>query len=242
MFNFFRSKPLAPTTFAFLGTDMHSHILPGIDDGAPDVATSIALIRALQEMGYQRLIATPHIYKELYPNTKETIENALAILRPALIEAGLHIQVDAAAEHMMDDNFGQLIEDKTVVTLPGNRVLVETMAIAPPPQLDQYLFRLQTKGYIPVIAHPERYLYYKDQKNKYHELHERGCQLQINLLSLSGYYGNPTRDIALYLLKHQLVSFAGTDLHHQRHADLLQKMLGDAKVMRLLAEYEFLKF
>ena len=239
MFSFFRSKPPAPANFAFLGTDMQSHILPGIDDGAPDVATAVELVRGLAALGYKRLIATPHIYKELHPNTRETIENAWQQCTTALADEGVELAVQYAAEHMMDDHFEQLLTAKTLLPISQNYVLVETLAIAPPPQMDTWIFQMQTKGYCPVIAHPERYAYWHQNKNKLHDLHERGCKLQINLLSLTGAYSAPVRDQALYLLKHRLAAFAGTDLHHHKHLAMLQKMCTDSKLMRKLEGYEW---
>jgi tyrosine-protein phosphatase YwqE len=235
---FFRKSP-PPSAFP-LRTDMHSHILPGIDDGAPDLETALRLIRGLHAIGYTRLIATPHIYQELYPNTPETIQNALQMTRAALAAEQIPVAIEAAAEYMMDDTFGERIEREKLLTFGQDEVLVEMMALAPPPTLDEYLFRLQTKAYTPVIAHPERYLFWKDRKNKFHELHERGCILQINLLSLTGYYGPSVRQTALYLLKHHLVGYIGTDLHHDKHLALLQKAAADPdireKVQRVLEQ------
>jgi len=219
---------------------MHSHILPGIDDGAPNVETSLQLIRGLMDLGYQSFIATPHIYQELYPNTATTIETALQATRTALQAADIKVRIEAAAEYMLDDHFETLLEKGSLLTLPGRRVLIEMSPLSAPPLLDHYLFRLQLKGYIPLIAHPERYHFLKTNKNHYHDWFDRGCELQLNLLSLTGYYGPTVRDTALYLLKNQLVHFAGTDAHHQKHLELLQKTLHDKNLQKLL-QYEGLR-
>ena len=233
MFNFLRrGKPLG--TYGFLGTDLHSHLLPGIDDGAKDMDHSLSLIQALLGMGFRRLITTPHIMSDLYPNTPAVIREQLTAVRKAAKEKGIAVELDAAAEYLMDEGFEALLEEGELLTLPGNRVLVEMSFIAPPPKLDQYLFRLQMKGYRPLLAHPERYLFFREDFGRYKEIRDRGCALQLNLLSLTGYYGKPVRDNAVALLKAGLVDFLGTDLHHERHAARLQSALEDREIGRLL--------
>lgn len=234
MFSFFRSKPPAPATFAFLGTDMHSHILPGIDDGAPDVATSIALIRALQDMGYQRLIATPHIYKELYPNTRETIENAYQQLHTALQAENIQIPVSYAAEYFLDEHFEELYKKGELLTLPGNYLLIEMSFMAPYPRLHELIFELCISGYKPILAHPERYLYLDTHKDTFEQIRGYGCSLQPNLLSFTGYYGKKTQKLAQWLLEHDLIDFLGTDLHHERHQQQLTLLLSDHKLVKKL--------
>ena len=237
MFQFFKRSSSNVYSYSVFQTDMHSHILPGIDDGAPDVETSVRLIRGLMDLGYQSFIATPHIYQELYPNTADIIETALQTTRTALLAAGISVRIEAAAEYMLDDHFEVLLEQGALLTLPGRRVLIEMSPLSAPPLLDHYLFRLQLKGYVPLIAHPERYLFLKTNKARYHDWFDRGCELQLNLLSLTGYYGPTVRDTAIYLLKNRMVHFAGTDVHHQKHLELLQKALRDKNLQKML-QYE----
>lgn len=240
MFSFLKGVKSPSVSYALLGIDMHSHILPGIDDGAPDLKTSVFLIKGLMQFGFESFIATPHIYHELYPNTNETIETALRDTRKALNDAGIQVRLEAAAEYMLDDHFEQLLETTPLRTLPGNRVLIEMSPLSAPPNLDYILFRMQLKGYVPLIAHPERYLFVKTNKARYLDWHDRGYELQLNLLSLTGYYGPSVRDLGLYLLKNKLVHFAGTDLHHTKHLELLEKTLKDKNLQKLL-QYEGLQ-
>lgn len=237
MFNFFKKIPPL-SSFAFLGVDLHSHLLPGIDDGAPDIETSILLIKELQEMGFERLFTTPHIMADLYPNTPEIIKAKLAEVRQALATAGMDIRIDAAAEYLMDEAFGAKIKRGELLTLPGNRVLVEMSFISEPPYLGEYFFKLNTSGYKVVLAHPERYLFLRNQPQRYKDLKDQGVEMQMNLLSLTGYYGKPTRDNAIALLKEGLVDYLATDLHHDRHAHNLAIMLQDKKVGKLLNDYK----
>jgi len=216
---------------------MHSHLLPGIDDGAKDLADSITLIRGLKAMGFKKLYTTPHVMADLYPNTPEIILGKLEEVRVGLKAAQIDIEIGAAAEYLMDEAFGAKIESGDLLTLPGNRVLVEMSFVSPPPNLDQYIFLLQTKGYKVVIAHPERYLFYRDQFDQYKNFKDRGCELQVNLLSLIGYYGKPVQEVAFKLLKAGLVDYLGTDLHHERHTGNLEQLLQDTSVGKILNSY-----
>lgn len=216
---------------------MHSHLLPGIDDGAKDLVDSITLIRGLKAMGFKKLYTTPHVMADLYPNTPEIILGKLEEVRVGLKAAQIDIEIGAAAEYLMDEAFGAKIESGDLLTLPGNRVLVEMSFVSPPPNLDQYIFLLQTKGYKVVIAHPERYLFYRDQFDQYKNFKDRGCELQVNLLSLIGYYGKPVQEVAFKLLKAGLVDYLGTDLHHERHTGNLEQLLQDTSVGKILNSY-----
>ena len=236
MFNFFNKYPVLES-FSFLETDMHAHLLPGIDDGAKNIEDSVALIRRLGKMGFKKLYTTPHIMADLYPNTPEIILEKLEEVRTALKAEQVDIEINAAAEYLMDEAFGEKIEAGNLLTLPGNRVLVEMSFISPPPNLDHYIFMLQTKGYKVVIAHPERYMFYRDQFEQYQKFKEKGCELQLNLLSLVAYYGKPIQEVAAKLLKAGWVDYLGTDLHHERQAANLELLLQDPAVSKMLGKY-----
>lgn len=239
MFGLFQKKSIQHN-YSRLGVDMHSHILPGIDDGAPDVETSLQLIRQLTELGYNRFWATPHIYPEIHPNNRETISESLTKLRLALRSAGMDVQVDAAAEYMIDESFETTLQQGNLLTLPGNRILVEMSTISLPPNLDTMLFQLQLEGLQPVIAHPERYIFVGRSRARFHDWFDKGYELQLNLLSLTGYYSPAVRDNALYLIKNKLVHFAGTDAHHQRHVELLGNALKETVLQQLISLPELL--
>lgn len=238
MFNLFRSPTPLLNDYSFWAVDMHSHLLPGIDDGAKTIEDSISLIKQLKEMGFKQLITTPHIMADLYPNTPEIIKEKLEEVRNALKAHNINMPIDAAAEYLMDEAFGDKIAAGNLLTLPGNRVLVEMSFISPPPRLEEYLFQLQTKGYRPVLAHPERYLFYRNDFEKYRNLKARGCEFQLNLLSLTGYYGKPTKNIAIKLLKEKMINFAGTDMHHERHAELIADALKNKTFNALLQKHK----
>ncbi|HUR09935.1 MAG TPA: CpsB/CapC family capsule biosynthesis tyrosine phosphatase [Flavitalea sp.] len=223
MFSIFRKKVKANVDLSGIGTDMHSHLLPGIDDGAPDPAMSIELMRGLHSLGYRQLITTPHIMSDMYRNDRASIAAALSVLQRESETAGL-ISPAAAAEYFMDDYFDLLVEENVpLMTLRDNWVLVEFSFVGAPANLKQKIFNLQIKGYQPVIAHPERYIYFFNNKKWYEELKDAGCLFQVNLLSLAGYYGKVPNDLAQYLIKKKYVDLLGTDLHHLRHLQVLQQ-------------------
>ncbi len=240
MFSIFqKNTQKLPKDFSHIGVDLHSHLIPGIDDGAPDMHTALQLIRELQALGYKKLITTPHIMSDLYPNTKQEILQGLEQLQKALIAAQIDIEVAAAAEYYMDEYFENIIRNEEILALPGNRVLVEMSFVTAPPNLFHYIFKLQTKGYRPILAHPERYLFLKKNYNEYARLKEYGCEFQLNLLSLAGYYGKPSQELAFKLLKNKMIDYLGTDLHHERHAAALHRLLEDKKAMEAISQHEF---
>lgn len=225
MLFFGKRKNETPLDLSWIGTDMHSHLLPGIDDGSPDVDVSLELIRGLQALGYQKLITTPHVLWEIYANTPEKITGALNLLRGAVQEAGIAVKLEAAAEYYIDEYFESLLRSRApLLTISGNKVLVEFSMVSAPMDLQQVLFEMQIQGYQPVIAHPERYAYLLHRKEFFDELKEAGCLFQANLLSFTGYYGRPVQELADYLVKKGYYDLAGTDLHHERHLNTLKKL------------------
>ena len=204
---------------------MHSHLLPGIDDGSPDIETSLSLIRGLEDLGYTRLITTPHAMEDLYPNNRETIQAAFMALNDELVAQMPESRVQFAAEYMLDGNVENLLEKRIpLLTIKDNWVLVELSFASPPIYLKELLFNLQVQGYQPILAHPERYSYYHAQPRIYAQVKAMGCLFQSNLLSFSGYYGSSARQAAEYLVKEGMVDLLGTDLHHQRHLSHLREL------------------
>ncbi len=219
-----------PEGYFPINTDIHSHILPGIDDGSPDIATSLELVHGLQQLGFTRSIATPHVISDLYRNTPETINAALAELQAALQQEGNDFKVSAAAEYMLDDSFFEMLEKgERLLTIKDNILLTEFSFGYRPDNPKQMSFAIITGGYTPILAHPERYAYFHDNYKAYHLLQELGFKLQVNLLSLTGYYGNPVAKAARYIIKKGLASYTGTDMHHVNHLAAL-KEVGNHKI------------
>lgn len=236
MFSIFRKKKENETDLSGLVADMHSHLIPGIDDGATDMESAIVMIRAMYDLGYRKLITTPHVHWEMYKNTTEIINRGAQLVRDRLAESDMKLEFQASAEYYMDEYVDEVLErNEPLLTISGNMVLVEFSFIRQPVDLRDKLFQLQIKDYQPIIAHPERYLYFGAHKEFYDELHDMDCRFQLNLLSLCGYYGKKQLELANYLIKKKYVSLLGSDLHNLRHAHILRasSAIGDA-VNRLL--------
>lgn len=212
----------------WFGTDIHCHILPGIDDGSPDADTSLHLIERMASWGINRIIASPHVTDETFENSRETVTPALEALRQAMNRTGCTMPVGHSAEYRIDELLMRNIEQQTLMPYPNNYLLIENSYLQEPWNLDQLIFDLQVRGIKPIMAHPERFTYYHGRRQRYHELHQAGALFQINVLSLAGYYGKPERQIAEYLIEHDLVDFCGTDLHHDKHADCIESYLGSS--------------
>jgi protein-tyrosine phosphatase len=205
--------------------DMHSHLLPGIDDGAKDLDTSIALIQKIAACGIKNIITTPHVLGDVYPNTPEIIKRALKEVRAALQERNItDITIDAAAEYMLDEQFSAILEKDKLLTLKDNYILVEMSYFNAPINLYELLFEIQLKGYKPVLAHPERYNFYHHDMKQYYKLKTAGCLFQLNLLSLTEHYGKQVQKTAEKLLQQNMYDFVGTDTHHEKHLDIVRKV------------------
>jgi tyrosine-protein phosphatase YwqE len=234
---FFKRKPkeTSNTPQQLLQTDMHSHLLPGIDDGSPDLDTSVQLIKGMMAAGYKNFITTPHVMWDMYQNTTELIIEKEALLNKRLKEEGIDVSVKAAAEYFIDDHVQEMLRNKEpMLTLGDNMVLVEFSMASPPFDLKDVLFELQLQGYAPVIAHPERYIYLENNKDFYAELKDAGYYFQLNALSLAGHYGRSVADLAAYLAKKGYYDLVGTDLHHFRHLDALPGALAHPVLMKLM--------
>lgn len=212
---------------------MHSHILPGIDDGAATVEDSIDMVKGLMALGLKRSVATPHVISDMYRNTPESIGHSLQMLRTALQQNGLDYRVDAAAEYMMDAAFFQMLErQEPLLCIKEKIILTEFSFGSIPENPRQMSFAIQTAGYTPILAHPERYTYFYGNNKAYHLLDELGFQLQININSLLGYYGAGAEKAAKYILKNNLCRYLGTDMHRMQHYDVLHH--GRAQLAQLL--------
>lgn len=235
MISFFHRKEKVDH-LAWLGVDMHNHLLPGIDDGAVDIGQSIQFIRALGNLGFSRFHCTPHIFTELYPNNAETIGTALSLVKAALMKEQSELEIHAAAEYMVDETF---TVNKNLLCLPGQHVLIEMSYLNEMPDIEQIIFELQMKNFKVVLAHPERYNFYHNRPERYQRLKDMGVLFQLNLLSVAGYYGKQVKQAAGYLLKEKKYDFAGTDFHHQQHLTLLQELVHSGRLYQLIGQYPF---
>jgi len=235
------SKGLADTgaDFSFIGADMHSHFIPGIDDGAKTIEDSLLLIRSMVEVGYKTIITTPHIMIDYYPNTSQIINDGLLTVQAAVKEAKIDVTIKAAAEYYMDEYFIKLLETEPLLTIYKNEILVECSMLYEPPMLTEVLFNIISSGYRPVLAHPERYLFFHNNLDKYQELKDRGCLMQLNMLSVTGYYGKNIKMVAEHLLDKKMYDYIGTDIHHERHAAAIKNLI-NTRMYQTFVNYPFL--
>ena len=210
-----------PLNFSVLKTDIHSHFIPGIDDGSPDMETTIALIEKMQELGFEKIITSPHVMSDFYQNSSEIILKGLADVRKELKAKNIDMEIDAVAEYYIDYEFEQKIGKEKFLTFGDNYILVELSFMEAPRNLFEIIFKLQLEGYKVVLAHPERYNYYTIKD--YEDFISRGVLLQINFLSLIGYYSPQVKKKTESLINSGMVSLVGTDCHNMNHAELYKK-------------------
>jgi len=235
--NLFRKKsPQLEEAISFdhLVADMHSHLLPGIDDGSEDMENSIELISALHSMGYKKLVTTPHIFWDMYKNTTEIIREKQSLVQAELQLRGIDIQLEAAAEYYIDEHFEELIAKDDILSFGDKYVLFELSFDTEQINYKRAVFNLQLNGYKPILAHPERYEYWHSNFSKYEDVADRGILIQINTNCLTGHYGPAVKRIAERLIEADLVDFIGTDTHHVGHLNLLEVMRRSPLLKKLI--------
>jgi protein-tyrosine phosphatase len=212
---------LDPLDFSALKTDIHSHFIPGIDDGSPDMETTIFLIKEMQGLGFKKVITTPHVMSDFYKNSSDIILKGLTDIRAELKVQNINMKIEAAAEYYIDYDFEQKIGKEKFLTFGDNYILVELSFMEAPKNLYDIIFKLQLEGYKVVLAHPERYAFFT--MDDYEELVNRGVLLQINWLSIIGYYSSQIEQKTKDLIAADMVSFIGSDCHNMNHAELYKK-------------------
>jgi len=220
--------------------DFHSHFIPGVDDGSKSFEESVGIIKQLAELGYRKVITTPHIQADYYKNSAENILPALDDLRLAVKEAGLSIEVEAAAEYLMDDGFEDKIKKDSFLTFGQKHVLIEFSYYSIHPAYREYLFELQVNGYNVILAHPERYSFWHNDMTKFEDLKNRGIFFQVNVGSITGYYAPDVHRFAEKLIDADMIDFIGSDIHNQklmnellnaRYNPLLEKLLNKGNLL-----------
>lgn len=206
-------------------TDIHSHILPGIDDGARDEADSLFLVNELVKIGFARAITTPHVMHSVWDNTRSGIEGKLSATKKFLNGSKTEMPLAAAAEYLLDNNFVKLFNEEPLLTVKDQYVLVEMSYLNPPIQLYHIIFEMQVSGYKPILAHPERYLFFHNNFEEYAKLKHAGCLFQLNLLSVVGYYGIAVAETAKKLLDKGFIDFTGSDVHHENHITAFERRI-----------------
>jgi protein-tyrosine phosphatase len=235
MFSFFKKKKDTSLNLSVLEVDMHNHLLPGIDDGLETMENTLAFAREMIDLGYKKIICTPHILPGVHDNTPTIILDCLKKVKQSFAENDIDLKIEAAAEYMVGTELQETIEkDEPLLSFGDKYILVEMSYAFPSSNINKVLFDLKIKGYKPILAHPERYNYFLDDYENFDDFIGRGCLLQLNLLSLTGYYGKPVQKAAEYLVKNKMISFIGTDMHHSNHLAMTKTIAQATKFHKMV--------
>ena len=230
IFNLFKAKPtlreLIPDGFI----DIHSHILPGVDDGSKNINDSKILIEEMKKMGFTKIIGTPHTYDGMYNNTNQSIEDAFKKIKGLELN---NIEINYASEYMIENSMIQRCKDKSLLCLKDNYVLIEMSYISKPINLYEIIFQIIHNGYKPILAHPERYRFIHSNFDEYYKFKKVGCLFQLNLLSATNYYGKDVVAISEKLLKNNLIDFVGSDIHKLDHIKYFEKSIQIKSIEKL---------
>jgi len=227
-------KNSVPVELSNVGIDMHSHLLPGIDDGAENMEQSIELILHLKELGYHAAVTTPHIFWDMYRNNSEIIRQKREEVNQELKKRNIDFRLEAAAEYYCDEHFENLIEADDLLCLGKKNILFEMGFAAENANLGRVIFNLQIAGYKPILAHPERYEYWHGSLGNYERMLDKDVALQLNITSLTGQYGPNVKRISEKLIDARMISYLGTDCHHIKHIQLTNTARTNPALRRLL--------
>ena len=235
LFDLFQAK-----SSRYYSIDLHSHLIPSIDDGVQSMEESIKCIKKLHTLGFKKLIITPHIMNERYNNTPEIILKGLKAVKAELHSQNIDIELQAASEYYLDEGFMKLLEKKEILTFGKNYLLFEMSYAIKPPFLEAAIHEMKVSGYVPVLAHPERYLFMHRDMKIYESLKDMGVLFQVNLNSFSGYYSQPVKKVALKLLDEGFIDFLGSDTHKMSHLEHFSKNLESKIVKKIFSKNKIL--
>ena len=221
-------------------TDLHSHLIPGIDDGSKNMEDSLEMLKGMQALGYERVITTPHIMSDAYNNSSKIIIEGLRQLRKAAAAEGINIAIGAAAEYYMDEELLSRLERKDILTIGGEYLLFETSYISKPLNFKDTIYEIQARGYKAMLAHPERYRYISNPAKEFEEMKNLEIYFQLDINSISGYYGKDAMKNAQVLSDAGMIDFLGSDIHRIKQVDFLKKVFADEKYQKLLENNKIL--
>jgi len=227
---FFKKKELFS-----IECDIHSHLIWGIDDGADSMEESLVLLKELSKLGYKRVITTPHVMIDAYNNATDTILLGLEKLRVASHNANIEIQIDAVAEYYLDEGFLPRLKSADILSFDEGYLLFETSYMSRPLDLEQMIFEIQSAGYKPLFAHPERYRYLQNLE-KFKQIKDLGLFFQCNINSFGGYYGKSAYKNAVMLAEEGMIDFIGSDVHHRKHIESIKAIFAKREFKRLMGK------
>lgn len=225
MLTFFRKREV----YDYVTTDIHSHLLPGIDDGVKGFDQSLEILAGMSALGTTQIITTPHIMSDLYPNKEEDIRKLCGKLQDQATSSGLSIKISAAAEYFLDETLIDKLDaqPENLLTFGNRYLLFETSFMNKPMYLNEFIFKAKSAGFKPVLAHPERYGYLQSEHKLVDDLIDRGVLLQLNVISLAGYYFKAVRKFAEKLIKGGKIHFIGSDCHNLNQFNAISKAMSN---------------
>lgn len=229
-----RQPELPPVDFNVLKCDIHSHFIPGIDDGAPNMEASLELLRAMHELGFRKVVTTPHSMADGYKNPPEVILGGLEKLRRAVKGADIAMEVDAAAEYYLDHALQEKTAKQQLLTIGNDMVLFELPFISEPAVLLEMVFQMQTQGYTPILAHPERYNYWHTNMAPMEALKDRNVLFQLNTIALGGAYGPAVKKAAERIVDKGWYELVGSDCHSMKHIEALHAVRTEPYLHKLV--------
>ncbi|CAN5233760.1 capsular polysaccharide biosynthesis protein [soil metagenome] len=232
---FKKSSSEEPIDLGILNCDVHSHFIPGIDDGAQTMKDSIELLKAIEDMGYRKVITTPHVMSDFFRNSKTIISTGLEQVRAAAKAEGINLEIDAAAEYYLDYDLERKLTEERLLTFGTDYLLFEVSYMNAPDNLDQFIFQLQTNGYRPVLAHPERYpFWFSKNLEQFEKLKSKGVLFQMNINALTGHYSPATKKVAEQMIDNGWYEFIGSDCHHAGHIEMMKKVRKEKSLRKLI--------
>lgn len=221
MIRFFR-KNKEETFESPLKVDLHSHLIPQLDDGVESMEQSIEIIMEFVALGYKKVITTPHIMSDFFNNSEGKIKAGLSALQREVELKKIPIIIEAAAEYYLDEQLYARISDpnEEFLTFGTNLLLFETSFMNEPFYLKDFIFKIKSRGITPVMAHPERYAYIQANYEMIDDLMNRGVLLQVNINSLNGYYSKEVKKLAERIIDDSKVHFLGSDCHNMKHLEV----------------------
>lgn len=240
-FSLFKKNNTPRPIFAALGTDMHCHLVPQVDDGSKCIEESIECLRTMHNVGYKKVIITPHFQHPRFPNDEDDITRRYKEVKKAAAEAGVEIEIaGVGGEYRIDSGFAKRLENPRFLQVGGKYVLVELSLHQQMMGCDELIFDMQMKGYEVILAHPERYPYLSVGSTRMEQLKNQGVYFQVNVLSLGGFYGEEAKRRAFSMLDMDIVEFLGTDTHNVLYAQALNDLSRNRKVEKVLEKHTFL--
>lgn len=232
---FSKNTNAAVSDYSAVAVDIHSHLIPGIDDGSSSLEDSLQYIKELKKLGFKKLVITPHISENYFKNSQEDILSGFEKLKTHIAENNIDIDLEVAAEYQIDEAFEDKMNAGKLLTFGDKYLLVELSYFSPYINLNSVLYELNISGYNIILAHPERYEYMQKDISRYDDLKSRDVMFQLNTISLAKFFGPQTKKTAEMLIDNKMIDFIGSDLHNMLYINSLQKSLSEKHLEKLIA-------